>query len=65
MTIAVITETADGTVRKLACPARELVGRYGSLILWPRSATPIMVPFAWIYSLHFEEIASVRAGVSL
>ena len=57
VTIAVLTETADGTVRTLSCPARELVGRYGSLILWPRSATPIKVPFAWVYSLHFEEIA--------
>lgn len=57
LTIAVLTETADGVVRTYSCPARELVARYGSMILWPRSATPIKVPFAWVYSLHFEEIA--------
>lgn len=58
MTIAVLVEATDGRVRTLSCPARDLVGRYGSLILWPRSASPLRVPFAWVYSLHFEEVAA-------
>lgn len=57
-TIAVLTEASDHGVRTFSCPARELVARYGSLVLWPRSATPIKVPFAWVYSLHFEELAA-------
>lgn len=56
MTIAVLTESSNYGVRTYSCPARELVGRYGSLVMWPQSATPIKVPFAWVYSLHFEDV---------
>jgi hypothetical protein len=57
MTIAVLTEASDRGVFTYSCPATELVGHYGSLILWPRSEKPIKVPYARAYSLHFEELA--------
>lgn len=55
MTIAVVTEASDHGVYTYSCPARHLVGRHGSLVLWPRSEKPISVPFAWVASLHFKE----------
>lgn len=58
MTIAILTEASDHGVRTYSCPARELVAHHGSLVLWPRSGYPIRVPFAWIYSLHFEELGT-------
>lgn len=56
MTIAVLTEASDHGVYTHCCPATQLVGRYGEFILWPQSKTPIKVPYAWAYSLHFEEL---------
>jgi hypothetical protein len=55
VTIAVLTEASDHGVFTYSCPATQLAGRYGSLVMWPRSEKPIRVPYAWCYSLHFEE----------
>ena len=57
MTIAIVTEASDHGVRTYSCPATELVGQRGALVLWPRSARPIRVPFAWVYWLRFKEVA--------
>jgi hypothetical protein len=56
MTIAVLTEASDHGVFTYSCPARHLVARRGSFVLWPQSEKPIRVPYAWCYSLHFEEL---------
>lgn len=56
MTIATIVEASDHGIRTYSCPATQLVGQRGSLVLWPESEQPIRVPFAWVYWLRFEEI---------
>ncbi len=58
MTVAVVTEASDHGIRVLSCPAAELVGGQGALVLWPSSRTPIVVPYAWVFSLRFTEVAT-------
>jgi hypothetical protein len=58
MTLAVLTEASDHGVRTYSCPAKDLVGERGSLVLWPESEHPIRVPFAWVYWLRFVEVES-------
>ena len=56
MTIAHVTEASDYGFRTYSCPATQLVGQRGSLVLWPKSAKPIRIPYAWVYWLRFEEL---------
>ena len=60
-TIAVIT-TSDwseyGGVQTYSCPAKHVEGTGGALYLWPKSAKPIVVPWAWVYWLRFIELPS-------
>jgi hypothetical protein len=55
MIVAHVTSCGKG-IATHSCPATELRGERGMLTLWPRSAAPIRIPFAWIYWLRFEEV---------
>jgi hypothetical protein len=62
MTIAVLVESSDYGVRVLSCPATELIAEYGSFVMWPRSANPIHVPYAWTYQLRIRELGEVKSA---